>query len=93
LLLSKKNIVKQREALKFKLKFSKFILYENTTYVDEICLIGIVCGTKTLEHDCIHLRQISSYAYLERDDDDERFLLRYASNTVESNDDENSERK
>ncbi len=73
---------------------SKFIRYENITYVDEICLIGIVCGSKTLEHDCIHLRQISSYVYLERDDDDdERFLLRYASNTVESNDDENSERK
>ncbi len=60
MLLSKKNILKQREALKIELKFLKSILYETITHVDEIGLIGVDCGIKTLEHDCIHLRQISS---------------------------------
>jgi hypothetical protein len=85
----------QKETIKIELRF--FSLYEKkkkSTNVNDIGLIGIDCGFNALAHPCIHLRQICSYSRLAIDDiDDKIFLLINASNTVESNADEKSERK
>ncbi len=93
-LFSKKNILQQRETLQVESQFFECISDETITHVDEICFIGLGCGIKAFEHACIHLRQMSSQVNFGTDDNDgEICLFRNASNTVESNAEEKSERK
>lgn len=62
--------------------------------MDDVCCGCIDGGFNALAHPCIHRRQIDSYSCFGMDlDDAGRVLLINASNTLESNADENSERK